>query len=47
MQEDLWTLLIDFFHAKNVVEHYGKVIEILQGCPFEGSPNRVFWAEIG
>ena len=25
--------------AKNVVEHYGKRVEILHGCPFEGHPT--------
>ena len=34
--------------ANNVVEHYGKRIKILHGCPFEGWPNRArpshtFW----
>ena len=28
------------FGAKNIVEHYGKRIEILHGCPFEGWPSR-------
>ena len=34
--------------ANNAVEHYGKRIKILHGCPFEGWPNRArqshpFW----
>ena len=28
--------------ANNVVEHYGKRIEILHGCPFEGWPSRAW-----
>ena len=27
--------------AFNVVQHYGKRIKILHGCPFEGWPNRI------
>ena len=26
--------------ADNAVEHYGEMIKILQGCPFEEKPNR-------
>ena len=38
--------------ANNVEEHYGNIIKILYGCPFEGWTNRAwpshpFWAEIG
>ena len=30
------------FCANDIVEHYGKRIEILHGCPFEGWPNRAW-----
>ena len=28
--------------TNNIVEHYGKRIKILHGCPFEGWPNRAW-----